>query len=313
MVTLAPRLLLPIISLAAVVYPAGAQGPGSTPPKAYKDFTIVSQPGIDATPSGISWGAVVVGIPQDFRYQVKSGSSQSASGREIGRARITDSTGHSVDLGPVSPPRGRTSTLSVSLPRGYSWKWVRPILELDLNGNSVKRLPLHDLPPPESVRLPSPALTSSIECEAIPNLREYHIFGGEHEEPGLAAPGFLIRVHQGESVHDKRPEVWQMVLRSTSNALGLYSHFSRVDDPPGSTTTARYVPFKFAETTDKVQIDIRRIKMADTVQEISIPGCRLVSKFGATGFQLDRSFTFRSKGGWLYTLPVQYTGPFRQP
>jgi hypothetical protein len=223
-----------------------------------------------------------------------------------------DDAGHTANLGNIGVPDEGESEAHLRLTRGYSWHWSHPQLVLTITGEEPKKLAMKDLPDPEVVNLPSPTPGIALSCESIPNLAAYGIYGGAIPKPGIPDAGLLLTGKSGLGPEQDHDISYQVFLHDTQSAAGLGFQFRDVDPAAGLNSPAKYVPFRFAEATKRVRLDIRKTNNIVEEQDIQFPGCKLISKFNSTAFQVDKTITVKGSNGWTFTLPAQYFGPVRE-
>ena len=289
--------------------------------KEYSEFTLVSQPEPTSKSERGGWPQIVVGVPVKFLPPKKPAAPEVGQGKDtpipappkpLGTAKIVDDAGHTANLGSIPAPEEGESEAHLHLTRGFSWHWSHPQLILSITGEEPKKFPMKDLPVPEVVQLPSPTSGTSLTCEIIPNLSNYGLYGGPIPKPGSPDAGLLLTGKSGLGPEQDHDTSYQVFLHDTQSAAGLGFQFRDVDPAAGLNIPAKYVPFRFAEATKRVRLDIRKTNNIVEEQDVQFPGCKLVSKFNSTGFQVDKTITVKGSNGWTFTLPAQYFGPVRE-
>ncbi len=281
--------------------------PAAPKPKAktYTEFTIVKQPDEKATPRRGAYDPIVVGVPQSL---IVAPDPKATALVSMGTARIVDDAGHSANLGSIDQPGKDETETTFYITRGFSWKWSHPKLELTLTGKAPQLLPLKDLPEPEVVELTGSPAPAGVTCVSVPDLSKAGITASDDRAP-LTEPGIVLKGGTAFGGESDGGISCQVVLLDTQSAKGLGFGFRDAAAPAGT----KFVPFRFAEATSKIRAAVRKTNSIVEVQDVQFPGCKLVQKFNATGFQVDKDITVKGTNGWSFTLPAQYDGPKREP
>ncbi len=287
----------------------------STPPvipsavPAPANYFVTEQPVRGSHAQGDSWGQLKVLLPKSAMDAYQSRPAN-APLLKIGRATVVDAAGHRLELGKLYAPVAKQTQISFSIPRGYEWHWDKPLLKLEFDDHHTVTLKLKDLPDGETVVLCTPSVSSRVQCQAIPNLQTAGLYGSGYGKPGPDAPGFLVKFDPPlpKSTREENYAAGLMDTNAASHVGGwLFETAPDAKAAPGS----RFAVFPLAESTKLVRIALRHVKCSPVEDFLEFPGCRIVSKFGGTGFQVDADRVRKTRSGWEITLPRQYSGPQR--
>ncbi len=295
-------LLLPL----ALVCSAGLGNPAST---VQSGFKVVHQPDRQSKPEGDTWGRIDVQIPAAMQFVASDPPSRQWTPTKIGSAYLSDADGHRVLLGLLYQPMPGQTSYGFSLNRGYGWHWTHPRLELEITDRPTETLKLRDLPERESANLPEELVSANFTLEAVHDLQKAGLGEDEHHQPLPSVPGFVLSPTQPLTLGPG--ETVEAALSATDSAPGLASLMFQSIIGPSDKPGKMFIPYAYAESTKVGRIAIRRIKKGPTSFEVEVPGCRLVSRFGGSGFELDHDATVHLPNGWKVTVPRQYSGPFR--
>jgi hypothetical protein len=277
---------------------SAAQGPSG--------FILEEQPSPKSPADGESWGIIKMAMPG--RLYAKHRPVQ---GAEIGTATVTDSAKHSLKIGAIYAPWPDQKEMFFYLPRVYSWKWKNPILNLEFNDHQRTMVPLGELPAGETVNLGKVTPTKRVECYRVDNFQKAGIWGMFESTPGRPEPGLLLKLNPPVATSRTGPDLYTVGILDTD----LTTNVNGVLDvtAPNSKFPKGYYFGRFGqpEMTHRVCVGIRHAKLSPDEETFEFPNCKLVSKFGGTGFQLDEEQTKRTRTGWVLKLQKQYSGPLR--